>query len=150
MKEERFGDFLILITGIHRDLQKLKANHRSILGLNSTQMFWLYLLKENPDGLSASELAEKGKSSRALVSREIQELTDRGLLCNEKQTEHRRYGWKFTLTEEGYQLADKIQSIGLEAQQAVSRDIPIEDLQIFYRTLGKMLDNFDQALNERK
>ena len=42
-------------------------------------------------GQYISELAEKGKSSRALVSREIQELTDRGLLCNEKQTEHRRY-----------------------------------------------------------
>lgn len=81
MEQERFEDFASAIAGLYRDIQRIKARYSQQLDVRSVHVFWLYLLLAHPQGLTASELARKGKSTRALVSREIQELTDRGLIC---------------------------------------------------------------------
>lgn len=85
MQGERFEEFAALIGGIHGDIQKIKAGHTVRLGLKSVHIFWLYLLRVHPEGLSASELAAAGKSGRSLVSREIDELLERGLIENRER-----------------------------------------------------------------
>jgi len=149
MKEDRFGDFVTAITGIYRGVQKLKRANTMQLGLKNVHVFWLYLLAVNPEGLSASQLAEAGRTTRALVSREIEYLIEKGYITANGATGHRRYGWKFVLTEQGSEVAERIKYIARSVQDHVSRDIPEEDLIVFYRTLNLLLTGFDE-LTERE
>ena len=110
-------------------------------------MLWLYLLRTHPEGMSASELAAAAQSNRSLVSREIDELFDKGIIFTQETGSKRRYGWKLMLTDKGRQLADIITAIAADIQKTVSRDISEEELITFYRTLKK-LDNSFEELNQ--
>lgn len=152
MAEERFEQFSNLISGIYWDIQKLKTKWTAPLGMKSVHIFWVYLLKNHPEGLTASELSRYSQSNRSLVSREIQELIELGYVQTETKPSHRRYGQKLTLTESGLEVARFIGQTSLNIQNQVNTGIPEEDLVVFYRTLGILMENFhrltEQTLEE--
>lgn len=141
MEAERFEQFSSLISGIYRDIQKIKTKWTAPLGMKAVHIFWVYLLKNHPDGLTASELSRHSQSNRSLVSREIQELIDLGYV-QAQDSKNRRYGQKLTLTQTGRQAAQRISEASLEIQNQVSAGIPEEDLIVLYRTLGILMENF--------
>lgn len=153
MKEERFEEFSSLISGIYRDIQKLKTKWTTPLGMKSVHIFWVYLLKNHPEGLSASELSRHSQSNRSLVSREIQELIDLGYVYAEHLPQQRRYGQKLRLTEAGQAVANRISEASLQIQNQVSAGIPEEDLITLYRTLEILMRNFhtltEQSLEDK-
>jgi DNA-binding MarR family transcriptional regulator len=142
MEEERFEQFSSLISGIYRDIQKLKNKWTEALGMKSVHIFWVYLLKNHPEGLTASELSRHSQSNRSLVSREIQELVDLGYIQVQKCSGTRRYGQKFYLTDSGMATAKQISTASLEIQNKVNSGIPEQDLVVLYRTLHTLLNNF--------
>ena len=141
MEAERFEQFSSLISGIYRDIQKIKTKWTAPLGMKAVHIFWVYLLKNHPDGLTASELSRHSQSNRSLVSREIQELIDLGYV-QAQDSKNRRYGQKLTLTQTGCQAAQRISEASLEIQNQVSAGIPEEYLIVLYRTLGILMENF--------
>lgn len=148
MKEERFEQFSSLISGIYRDIQKLKTKWTEPLGMKSVHIFWVYLLKNHPEGLSASELSRHSQSNRSLVSREIQELINLGYVYAEETPKQRRYGQKLRLTESGLTVAQRISDASLEIQSAVNAGIPEDDLSTLYRTLEILMRNFHTLADE--
>lgn len=142
MEAERFEHFNSLISGIYRDIQKLKAKWTAPLGMKSVHIFWVYLLKNHPEGLSASELSQHSQSNRSLVSREIQELVELGYVYLDTRSRKTRYGQKYRLTESGKEAAARIGLATLEIQNNVNAGIPEEDLVVLYRTLGILMENF--------
>ncbi len=143
LEQERFEEFSSLISGIYGSIQKLKARYTAQLGLKAVHVFWIYLLREHPEGMSASELAAAGQSDRSLVSREIDDLFEKGIIFTRDGSGKRRYGWKLELTDKGRELADVISAVAAEVQDTVSRGIPEEDLVTFYRTLRTLAGGFD-------
>lgn len=148
MEAERFEQFSSLISGIYRDIQKLKSKWTEPLGMKSVHIFWVYLLKNHPDGLTASELSRHSQSNRSLVSREIQELIDLGYVIPEGRSQTRRYGQKLVLTETGKEIAERISNASLDIQNKVNAGIPEEDLHILYRTLTILMENFHKITDE--
>ena len=146
METERFEQFSSLISGIYRDIQKLKAKWTEPLGMKAVHIFWVYLLKNHPQGLTASELSRHSQSNRSLVSREIQELLDLGYVQSDKS--QRRYGQKLTLTQSGHEVAQRISEASLDIQNRVNEGISAEDLMIFYRTLGILMENFHRLTEQ--
>ena len=144
LEQERFEEFSSLISGVHGNIQKLKTRYTTQLDLKAVHVFWLYLLRTHPEGMSASELAAAGQSNRSLVSREINELFDKGIIFTQDNSDKRRYGWKLMLTSKGKQLADVISAVVMGIQNTVSRDIPEEDLTTFYRTLRVLANGFEE------
>ncbi len=144
LEQERFEEFSSLISGIYGSIQKLKARYTAQLGLKAVHVFWIYLLREHPEGMSASELAAAGQSDRSLVSREIDDLFEKEIIFTRDGSGKRRYGWKLELTDKGRELAEVISAVAAEVQNTVSRDIPEEDLVIFYRTLRTLAGGFDR------
>ena len=153
METERFEQFNSLISGIYRDIQKLKAKWTAPLGMKAVHIFWVYLLKNHPEGLSATELSQYSQSNRSLVSREIQELIDLGYVYAQRSSPQRRYGQKLRLTASGEDAAKRIAEATLEIQNQVNAGIPEEDLVVLYRTLGILMENFhrlaEQPLEEK-
>lgn len=150
MRQERFEQFILQINGLHRNIEKIRRRHAAALGIKSVHAFWLYLLAVYEDGLSASELAAAAHTDRSLVSREIEDLEDLGLITTREQTVHRRYGWKFVLTPRGREMAGEVSRVSKTIQDAMDRDIPPEDLAMFYRTLGAISRNLERLANEEK
>lgn len=148
MEAERFEQFSSLISGIYRDIQKLKNKWTEPLGMKSVHIFWVYLLKNHPDGLTASELSRHSQSNRSLVSREIQELIDLGYVIPEGSSRTRRYGQKLVLTESGKEIAERISNASLDIQNKVNVGIPEEDLDTLYRTLTILMENFHKLTDE--
>lgn len=142
--QERFEEFSSLISDVHGNIQKLKTRYTTQFDLKAVHVFWLYLLRTHPEGMSASELAAAGRSNRSLVSREIDELFDKGIIFTQDNSDKRRYGWKLMLTSKGKQLADVISAVVTSIQNTVSRDIPEEDLTTFYRTLRVLANGFEE------
>ncbi len=142
MEAERFEQFSALISGIYRDMQKIKAKRADSLGMKSVHIFWVYLLKNHPEGLTASELSRHSQSNRSLVSREIQELIDLGYVATANSAKNRRYGQKLQLTPAGEKVANYIGQVSVDIQHQVSDGIPEEDLAVFYRTLTTIMENF--------
>ena len=141
-EQQRFEEFSSLISGIHGNIQKLKARYTTQLGLKGVHVFWIYLLRTHPEGLSASQLAAAEGSSRSLVSREIDYLFDRGIIFTEEAGDKRRYGWKLKLTDEGRKISNIIAAVVADIQKTVSHEIPEEDLIVFYRTLETLANSF--------
>ena len=148
MEPERFEQFNSLISGIYRDIQKLKAKWTAPLGMKSVHIFWVYLLKNHPEGLSATELSQHSQSNRSLVSREIQELIDLGYVYVDTNAKKNRYGQKFHLTETGREVADRIAAATRDIQSSVNAGIPEEDLITLYRTLGILMENFHRLTEQ--
>ena len=124
MLEARFEQFSTLISGIYRDIQKLKAKWTAPLGMKAVHIFWVYLLKNHP------------------------ELIDLGYVQTEKITSHRRYGQKLTLTQSGADVARFIGQTSLDIQKQVNAGIPEEDLEVLYRTLGILMENFHRLAEQ--
>ncbi len=144
MQEERFEEFSNLMTGIYWDIQKIKGLGNQLFGMKSVHVFWVYLLRNHPEGLTASELSRFSQSNRSLVSREIDELVQLGYVETRQQGSRRRYGWRFTLTQQGQEAAARISQISVHIQSRVSAGIPLADLETFYRTCRTLLKNFDE------
>ena len=142
MQEERFEVFFQNIAGLYRAVQRLRAQFAETAGVASVHLFWLYLLREHPEGLSASRLAELSRIDRSLVSRQLKPLLARGLVETSGETGKRRYGWKICLTQEGRALAEKIAASALSIQTQAGRGVSPEDLAVFYRVLGTLHQNF--------
>ena len=144
MKEERFEIFFQNIAGLYRSVQRLRAQFAEQAGVGSVHLFWLYLLREYPQGLSASRLSALAQIDRSLVSRQLKPLLERGLVETNGETGKRRYGWKIQLTPDGQALAEQIAQEAYVIQRAAGRGIPAEDLAVFYRVLGALNENFDE------
>lgn len=54
MQEERFEVFFQNISGLYRAVQRLRVQFADAAGVSSVHLFWLYLLREYPEGLAAS------------------------------------------------------------------------------------------------
>lgn len=146
MGEEHFEEFSTLISGIHGNIQKLKSRYAAQLGLKPVHIFWLYLLREHPEGMYASELAAACRSDRGLVSREVDALLKSGVIYTQETGERRRYGWRLLLTPKGEALASVISAVAKSVQDSISRDVTEADLQIFYRTLHTLSDGLDRLM----
>lgn len=148
MDAEHFEAFSSLITGLYRDIQKIKGHWNKELGMKSVHLFWVYLLRRYPEGLTASELSRYSQTNRSLISREINELVQLGYVKTDRQSEHRRYGWKFLLTDQGKVTAEQISRIAMQIQNQVNAGISDADLEIFYRTSQTLLQNFNRITAE--
>ena len=146
MESERFNQFVQLIDGIHKSVNKIKLAVAPTLGVKSVHIFWLYELLSHPEGLTAATLALKSRIDRSLISREVEELRARGYVevTGGSGEKRKNYNSRIRLTEEGKVLARTITTYAMAAQTAADAGIGEEELTSFYATLEKLAANLSQ------
>ena len=151
MELERFGKFTLLIDGINKNIQKIKLDKAPYMGIKSVHIFWIYLLRKHPDGLTATELAARSEIDRSLVSRELQKLCADGYIMSMGGTGKRRnYNSRLVLTEKGAELAEYIRREAMAVQARADAGITEEELELFYTVLEKLHNNFSEMIKERE
>ena len=150
MSSERFYTFVRMIDGLHKNIQKIRVDFSPTIGIKSVHVFWIYTLKVHPEGMTAAQLAAESGTSRSLISREIEDLQADGYIEVRENARGKRsnYNSRIFLTEKGQELAQSITAEGLSVQERVDEGITQEELQSFYGTLQKLLDNFQKEADK--
>ena len=81
---------------------------------------------------------------RAQISRVTAELRGLDLVCEASPGPRRRYRGALELTEEGRAAAAEMAGIVDEKLQRVSGDIPPEELTVFYRVFGAIVERLEK------
>ena len=143
MEKDRFEQFSRLISSANKSIQRLKATHVEAYGLKSVHALWLYHFLRNPEGLTASALARITCSNRSLISRDIHLLYAAGFLETDRK-ETGDYNRRYRLSESGRALALEIENAGRDIQAIIGKDIPIEDMENFYRVLFTLTERLEE------
>ena len=72
--ETRFEDFVGLISGLYKEIQRIKTSEGARLGLKGSDIMCLYYLERSKDGLTGADLARMAGVTRAAVSRTLAHL----------------------------------------------------------------------------
>ena len=76
--ETRFEDFVGLISGLYKEIQRIKTSEGARLGLKGSGVMCLYYLERSKDGLTGADLARMAGVTRAAVSRTLAHLEEGG------------------------------------------------------------------------
>ena len=147
MYNDHFEQFTLTIADILKSIKKIKDRRMNIYGLRSSHVMVLYLLGRTPDGLTPVMLAESGSVDKALISRIIVELTEKGFV-EPNPTDVRRYKTRLRLTPAGREAAAYIASVVSDIQTQVSGDISPKDMETFYRVLFTLQGNFQTIADQ--
>ena len=143
MDGDRFEAFSTLVARLSKSLQKLKARGMEPYGLSSTHTMCMRRLRgAMPEGLSRTELATLCDMDKAQISRIVGDLCDRGYAAADGSSAYRK---KFVLTGRGLRTVEEIDVIVQRVTQYVSGDIPPEEIEMLYATLGKICENLRLA-----
>ena len=144
MYAERFREFSGLVSRAEKALQRVKTENVKDYGLRGVHVSCLLALHERPEGLTATELASVCGVDRAQISRVTAELWGLDLVCEASPGPRRRYRGALELTEEGRAAAAEMAGIVDEKLQRVSGDIPPEELTVFYRVFGAIVERLEK------
>ena len=144
MYAERFREFSGLVSRAEKALQRVKTENVKDYGLRGVHVSCLLALHERPEGLTATELAAACGVDRAQISRVTAELRGLDLVCEASPGPRRRYRGALELTEEGRAAAAEMAGIVDEKLQRVSGDIPPEELTVFYRVFGAIVERLEK------
>ena len=144
MYAERFREFSGLVSRAEKALQRVKTENVKDYGLRGVHVSCLLALHERPEGLTATELASVCGVDRAQISRVTAELRGLDLVCEASPGPRRRYRGDLELTEEGRAAAAEMAGIVDEKLQRVSGDIPPEELTVFYRVFGAIVERLEK------
>ena len=78
--ETRFEDFVGLISGLYKEIQRIKTSEGARLGLKGSDVMCLYYLERSKDGMTGADLARVAGVTRAAVSRTLAHLEFKGLV----------------------------------------------------------------------
>ena len=123
MEKSRFILFTGLINSVTKSIQGMKMIKMERYGLSAAHTNCLCRLAEAPEGLTQGELAELETMDKAQISRVLRELEEKGYAAQSGEMER----------------------ILLGLNEFVSREIPEEDLEVFYRTMRTIAENITGA-----
>ena len=144
----RFEQFSYVISGIHRQIQKIERAEMIKRGYKGAFAQYLATLHRYEEGLTATELCEICDKDKAAVSRIIAEMEEKGLVERQKKVV-RTYRSKITLTEKGKETAEFVAERAKLAISTVSDEV-MDDRQreMLYSTLDKLYKNLRKVVEE--
>ena len=135
---QRFDAFVSGITSCYKFIQRIKSMEMTEFGLKGTHVMCLYYLRQNPTGLTASQLCGLCAEDKAAISRTVSELKSRGYITTLSEKAYRAM---LTLTAAGQEIARKFDQL-IESWVAIGGDgLSDEERTDFYRSLSAIAEN---------
>ncbi len=129
----RFEQFTLAISGIYRTIQKIERREMEQYGLKGGSAQYLVALSRHPEGLTAAQLCELCDLDKAVVSRTVKELEQRGLLTRDSGATG--YRAKLQLTPAGQQAADFVRERAMAAVEAAGAGLSHAERAAMYAAL---------------
>ena len=135
---QRFDAFVSGITSCYKYIQRIKSMEMTEFGLKGTHVMCLYYLRQNPAGLTATQLCGLCAEDKAAISRTLSELRSRGYITTLSKKAYRAM---LTLTGAGHEIARKFDHL-IEGWVCTGGDgLSEEERFDFYKSLATIADN---------
>ena len=148
--DDRFENFVISITEVHRYLQKIKEVEMERMGLKAGHTMCLYILGKHPEGLTATQLTELCKEDKAAISRTLSHLSEMGMVTYELSANKRSYRTIYHLTHKGQETVDRIEEKVREVLEKGGSGLTKGQREDLYISLEQICDNLAEFLNESR
>ena len=135
---QRFDAFVSGITSCYKYIQRIKSMEMTEFGLKGTHVMCLYYLRQNPTGLTASQLCGLCAEDKAAISRTVSELKSRGYITTLSEKAYRAM---LTLTGAGHELARKFDHLIESWVTAGGDGLSDDERSDFYRSLATIAGN---------
>ena len=135
---QRFDAFVSGITSCYKYIQRIKSMEMTEFGLKGTHVMCLYYLRQNPAGLTASQLCGLCAEDKAAISRTVSELKSRGYITTLSQKAYRAM---LTLTAAGQEIARKFDQLIESWVTAGGDGLTEEERSDFYKSLSSIAEN---------
>ena len=135
---QRFDAFVSGITSCYKYIQRIKSMEMTEFGLKGTHVMCLYYLRQNPGGLTASQLCGLCAEDKAAISRTVSELKSRGYITTLSEKAYRAM---LTLTTAGQDIARQFDHLSESWVTAGGDGLSDEERSDFYRALSSIAEN---------
>ena len=125
----RFEQFSLVISAIYRHIQIIERSEMETLGMKGAFAQYLVLLHRHPEGITSSQICDICVLDKAAVSRTINEMESKGLVCREGAS----YRAKIKLTEKGREVTDFV--LERTARAVELAELPLDIRPSFYSSL---------------
>ncbi len=150
--DSRYSHFTVLISSIKKmvtDLKDIEMSEFGLKGTHITCLFYIRLLLEANEEVTATAICKHSFEDKAAVSRAISELEKLGLLVQEGEGQ-KKYRANLVLTPKGVEVANKIKKkINLYEDKA-SKDLSDMEKKALYHSLESIQKNLSEMLKNKK
>ena len=136
--ETRFEDFVGLISGLYKEIQRIKTSEGARLGLKGSDVMCLYYLERSKDGLTGADLARMAGVTRAAVSRTLAHLEEGGYV--EVDDAAVKYRAPVRLTALGGESMSEADRIIREVLDTTGKAMGVEQREQMYASLRTILN----------
>ena len=134
--ETRFEDFVGLISGLYKEIQRIKTSEGARLGLKGSDVMCLYYLERSKDGL-----ARMAGVTRAAVSRTLAHLEEGGYVeVDDSGDAAVKYRAPVRLTALGGESMSEADRIIREVLDTTGKAMGVEQREQMYASLRTILD----------
>ncbi|MCR5283039.1 MAG: MarR family winged helix-turn-helix transcriptional regulator [Lachnospiraceae bacterium] len=142
----RFEQFTVSVFSITRYWNKIASEEMRGLGLKGSYALYLITLSSDPNGITATRLAELTQRDKADVSRAISQFQQQGLV--EAYGEN-RYRAPIVLTQKGKDLTGQIRKKAEHALQMAGEGLSEEMRQSMYQALEIIASNLKDMSEDK-
>ena len=143
----RYEEFTSKINLAYKYIMKIKIHEMNNLDLKAANLNVIFYLGKNPEGLTASELCWLCKEDKAWISKNLNYLKKKKLICNKSDDKEKKYRAKYYMTNAGEEVYKEIINIISFISNSCAEGCSEEELDIFYKVLGKIIGNLSGFYN---
>ena len=141
MIEDRFEDFVGLVTAIEKEIQRIKTAELSRFGLRASDLMCVYTLERHPEGMTAADLARVTSVDRAAVSRVLARLEAEGIVeVGEEGSGGGRYRAPIRLTDKGAAIMLEVDDIIRGVVEQAGSGLTEERREAMYDSLNSVYE----------
>lgn len=139
--ETRFEDFVGLISGLYKEIQRIKTSEGARLGLKGSDVMCLYYLERSKDGLTGADLARMAGVTRAAVSRTLAHLEEGGYVeVDDSDDAAVKYRAPVRLTALGDESMSEADRIIRDVLDTTGKAMGVEQREQMYASLRTILN----------
>ena len=140
--ETRFEDFVGLISGLYKEIQRIKTSEGARLGLKGSDVMCLYYLERSKDGLTGADLARMAGVTRAAVWKTIDQLRQEGgyVEVDDSGDAAVKYRAPVRLTALGGESMSEADRIIREVLDTTGKAMGVEQREQMYASLRTILN----------
>lgn len=138
---ERFEEFVGLVSGLEKEITRIRAAECERLGVRGGDLMCLYCLGRAQGGMTAAELSRRAGVTRAAVSRSLAQLEQGGLVAVEPARDDARlYRAPVRLTPAGRETMAEVDAAISRVMERVDSALDDEQRPRLYASLASVLD----------
>lgn len=141
---DRFDAFVSGITVCYKYIQRIKSAEMGEFGLKGTHVMCLYYLRQNPEGLTASQLSTLCSEDKAAISRAVSELRKRGYVTSSSEKNYRA---PLRLTQAGQEIYAQMEPLIVNWTAAGGVGLTSEARTDFYESLALIAGNLRKKMD---